>query len=48
MKQISMRSASISVAAIGGAMIWGAGEFLALQWSRLADRLRAMGRFRTH
>lgn len=48
MKNIFMRSALISVVAISGAMIWGAAEFLALQWSRLQERLRAMGSFRAH
>jgi hypothetical protein len=48
MKNIFMRSALISVVAISGAMIWGAAEFLALQWSRLQERLRGMGSFRAH
>ncbi len=46
MKNFSIRSAFISIAAICGAMIWGSAEFLALQWSRLGERLRTTGRFR--
>ena len=46
MKNFSMQSAFISIAAICGAMIWGAVEFLALQWSRLGERMRTPGRFR--
>ena len=46
MRNVSLRTAFISGAAIAGAMIWGAAEFLALQLSRLEDRLRTLGRFR--
>lgn len=46
MRNTSLRSALISGVAISGAMIWGVAEFLALQWSRLGERLRAPGRFR--
>lgn len=42
-----MRAALISMAAIGGAVIWGLAEFLALQWSRSLDRLRALRDLRT-
>jgi len=38
MRSPSARTSVISVAAIGAALIWGAVEFVALQWSRVAER----------
>ena len=46
MRNISARTAFIAVAAIGGAMIWGAAEIIALQWSRFVERLRSPGKYR--
>jgi hypothetical protein len=37
----------MSGAAIGGALLWGLTEFLALQWSRLSERIRLRGRLRS-
>ena len=48
MKNIHIRSAFISIAAICGAMIWGMVEFLALQWTRLEEKLRAAKGIRAH
>jgi hypothetical protein len=48
MRNISVRSAFISIVGITGAMIWGAVEFLALQWPRFGERLRALGKFRAY
>jgi len=38
MANLAARPFSISVAALGAALIWGALEFFALQWSRLKER----------
>ncbi|MDP1830445.1 MAG: hypothetical protein Q8K67_00155 [Geothrix sp.] len=46
MRSISVRSSFISGAGIGGAVIWGVVEFLALQWSRINERFQALGLFR--
>ncbi len=42
----SARLTLISSVAIIGAMLWGAVELLALQWSRLSDRPHRQGRIR--
>lgn len=46
MRNLSARTPFMSGAAIGGAVIWGAMEFVALQWSRFSGRFRSMGLFR--
>jgi len=38
---LSVRAMLISLAAVCGAVAWGAAEIIALQWSRLGDKLRA-------
>lgn len=38
MRTASARTSVISFAALGVALIWGAVEFVALQWSRVAER----------
>jgi len=43
MRTLAARPALISGAALAGALAWGAVEFFALQWSRLADRIRRLG-----
>jgi hypothetical protein len=37
----------LSGAALGGAMLWGTVEFLALQWSWFSERFRMQGMFPT-
>jgi hypothetical protein len=38
MRISSARSSVISAAALGVSLVWGAVEFVALMWSRLAER----------
>ena len=38
MRTSSARTSVISAAALGVSLIWGAVEFVALQWSRVAER----------
>jgi hypothetical protein len=45
MANLAARPFSISVAALGAALIWGALECFALQWSRLKARLSWRQRF---
>ena len=42
MRAVTARSAFITTAAIMGAVLWGAVELLALQWSRFHERLRLL------
>jgi hypothetical protein len=44
---MSPRVALISGAAIGGAVLWGAVEFIALQWSLLSELWHRFRVFRT-
>ena len=46
MRSLSAKSFLISGAAIGGAVIWGMAEFLALQWSGFSGWFRMRGRLR--
>jgi hypothetical protein len=46
MRKPTFRSRSVSAVAIGVAVIWGAVEFFALQWSGLSERLRTRNLFR--
>ena len=48
MRFLSIRPTVIAIAAIAGALIWGVTELLALQWSRLDERWRPRGTFRSH
>jgi hypothetical protein len=41
MRNFHARSALIVAVAFVGAVMWGAAEFLALQWSRLLERPRS-------
>jgi hypothetical protein len=43
MRNLSARSALIAGTALGGALVWGAVELVALQWSWLTERLRNRG-----
>jgi hypothetical protein len=38
MRTPSTRTTVISAAALGVSLLWGAVEFVALQWSRVAER----------
>jgi hypothetical protein len=42
----SARSFAISVTALGGAVVWGLVELVALQWSRFSGRFRIRSGFR--
>jgi len=39
MRNLAARHASITAAALGAALVWGALEFFALQWSRFLERV---------
>ncbi len=41
MRTHSARPLFLSGTAIGGAILWGCAEFIALQWCRLCERLHA-------
>ena len=41
MRPTSARTSVISAAALGGSLLWGAVEFVALQWTRLAEKWQA-------
>jgi hypothetical protein len=38
MRTRSARTSVISVAALGASLIWGAVEFVALQWTRIVEK----------
>jgi len=40
MRNVAVRPMFISGAGLGAALVWGAVEFFALQWSRFAERFR--------
>jgi hypothetical protein len=46
LRTMPQRHTLISGAALAGALLWGAVELVALQWSRFNARLRMLGLFR--